>query len=203
MDYKEINLNSYNKNAAVFSEYFKGLLDLERRPEFKKFISFLNGKRILDLGCGGGNHALWFKEQGLNVSCVDFSEKMIEMCKEKGLNAQLMDIEDLKFEENSFDGIWAVTSLLHVPKDKISNVVDKLSSILRKKGIIYVVVKEGEGEEFIPDKQNHETKRFFSFWNKEEFLKIFKDKFNLIEFEKNKVGSTIYLQAFFKNSKLT
>ncbi len=200
-DYKRANLESYNRNARVFSEYFKGLLDLERRHEFKEFVGLLKGNKILDLGCGGGDHALWFESQSLDTIGIDFSEEMIKICREKGLKAEVMDIEDLKFDDNSFDGIWAVTSLLHVPKSKINHVMDKLSRILKEEGILYVVVKEGQGEEFIIDKQNPETKRLFSFWEEKELLSTFSEKFKIINFWKEKVSSTIYLHAFFRNNK--
>ncbi len=198
MDYKEINLESYDTNASVFADYFKGLLDLERRPEFKQFVNLLKGNKILDLGCGGGDHALWFKKQSLDVTAIDFSEEMVKICNRKGLKAIVMDIEDLKFNNNSFEGIWAVTSLLHIPKLKIRQVIAKLADISVSDGLIYVVLKEGEGEEFLVDKQNTQTKRFFSFWQKDEFLRETKDFFTLINFERNQVGQTNYLHFFFR-----
>ncbi len=198
MDYKEINRESYNKHAEYFSEYFKGRFNLEERKEFLKFMSLLNGKKILDLGCGDGEHAEYFKKNGLDVTCVDISEEFIKLCKKRGLKAEVMDIEDLKFGEEEFDGVWAVTSLLHVPKSKITRVIGKIHEILKGDGILYVCVKEGEGEKFIEDKHDKSTKRFFVFWKKEELLNIFNSYFSLIDFKENKVGDTIFLEYFLR-----
>lgn len=197
-DYKIVTRESYNKNAKVFSEYFKDLLDLEKRKEFKTFIGLLRGNKILDLGCGSGDHALYFKENGFDVTCIDISENMIELCKQKGLNAEVMDIESLKFEDSEFDGIWAVTSLLHVPKNKIADVVRSLSRVLKDKGILYVCVKEGEGERYIPDKHDLTTSRFFAYWQKEELIDVFKKSFDLVDFWKHRPLNTMFLHFLFR-----
>lgn len=194
--YKEETINSYNRNAKEFSKKFQELMNIEKRYEFKKFISLLFGKEILDLGCGAGDHSDYFVKQGLRVTSIDISKEMIEICKGKKLNAEIMDIEDLKFEDNTFNGIWAVTSLLHIPKSKLPLVIDKLHKILKNKGVLYVCVKEGKGEGLIKDKEQN-SQRFFSFWEKEELLKLFEGKFSLNEFKKVKLGHTIFLEFFF------
>lgn len=198
-EYKGKTIASYNKNAVRFSEKFKKLTDLQRRSEFHRFIDLLTGKNILDLGCGSGDAAYYFSQKGLDVTCVDLSENMIKLCLEKGLNAIVMDIEDLKFDESAFDGIWAVTSLLHIPKLKLPHVIDKLHSILKPHGILYVSVKEGEGEGVFKDKES-DSERFFSFWEKEKLLDLFKNKFKLIESKEVKLGNTIFLEFFFKKN---
>ncbi|MBM3234408.1 class I SAM-dependent methyltransferase [Candidatus Pacearchaeota archaeon] len=197
MNYKEETRNSYNKNARKFSEKFLELMDLKKRGEFQRFISLIPGKKILDLGCGSGDHAYFFQQKGLDVIAVDISEEMINLCKKKGINAFIMDIEDLKFEDNTFDGIWAVTSLLHIPKSKLPAVIDKLHKILKKNGILHVCVKEGIGEKIIKDEDKN-TRRFFAFWQEEEILKLFRGNFAIISSEKAGLGKTIFLQFFFK-----
>ncbi len=198
MDAKAKTLESYNKHVNYYSEYHKGLLDLDKRGEFKRFQELLTGKKILDAGCGSGDHALYFVESGLDVECIDLSEKMMERCLQRGLRARVMDLEDLHLDENSFDGIWAVTSLLHIPKGKIRGVIGSLHCALKKEGILFVCLKKGEGEGMLADKHDHSTERFFAFWHKEEFLDKTKDFFDLIDFEERHVGKTIFLQFFFR-----
>lgn len=43
---------------------------------------------------------------------------MIRICEQKGLEGRVMDMEDIDkiFEVESFDGVWAHTSLLHLRK---------------------------------------------------------------------------------------
>ncbi|MDD2935122.1 MAG: class I SAM-dependent methyltransferase [Candidatus Pacebacteria bacterium] len=202
-DYKSRTIESYNKNAKAMANKFKDMTDLQRRKEFGRFIELLKGNKILDLGCGAGEHSLYFKNQGLDIVSVDLSESMIDLCKEKDLDARVMDIENLQFEENTFDGIWSVTSLLHIPKSNIEKVVKKLSDILRKDGVLYICVKEGEGEDFVEDKEDYKNKngstaRFFSFWQEDELIEVFTEGFDVIEKQKVKLGNTIFLQIFFR-----
>ncbi len=195
-DYKEETIRSYNENASNFSEKFKDLMDIKRRHEFSRFAELLPGKDILDLGAGAGDHAYYFSELGLNVTAVDLSEEMIKLCRQKGLNAILMDIEDLKFKDKTFDGIWAVTSLLHIPKSKLQPVVNKLYDTLKKDGILYICIKKGNGEGLVKDKDSG-TCRFFAYWEKEEFLRLF-DKFILVESSETALGARAFLDFFFK-----
>lgn len=197
MDYKKKTIESYNQNAKELSEKFKELMDLKRRYEFRRFINLLKGKKILDLGCGSGDHSLYFKERGLDVTAIDLSEEMIKLCKEKGINAFVKDIENLDYKDKSFDGIWAVTSLLHITKSKLQKVIEKLNFILKDEGILYVCVKEGVGEDLVKDKSGN-TSRFFAFWTEEEMKKLFEEYFVLIENKKVQLKNTVFLQAFFR-----
>jgi ubiquinone/menaquinone biosynthesis C-methylase UbiE len=198
-DYKQKTVESYDKHAKEFAEKFKAKMELNRRYEFPRFIELLQGKDMLDLGCGAGDHSVYFSQQGLNVTCIDLSEEMIKLCRQKGLDkAFVMDIENLAFENNSFDGIWATASLLHVPKAKIEDVVQSLHGLLRNNGVLYVCVKEGEGERLMDDKHYEGTKRFFAFWTQEELLNMFGKQFTVIESKKDKLGHTSFLEAFFR-----
>ncbi len=192
-NYKEITIDSYRKNASVFAENFKGVFDLEKRKEFTEFMNYLNGKFILDVGCGAGDHSLWFQKKGLIVTAIDISPQMVEISKTKGVNAKIMDMENLNFQKSSFDGIWAVTSLLHLKKNTVSKVLSSFSSILTNSGILFVVIKEGNEEGLFTDRQNMATKRYFAYWQKEEFLNLLDDHFELIDFWRSKPRNSVFL----------
>lgn len=199
-EYKAKTILSYNKHTKYHAKRFGGLTDILRRSEFKHFIELLPGKHILDLGCGSGDHGLFFKEQGLEVSAVDISKEMVALAREKGVGAEIMDIEQLAFAPATFDGIWSVTSLLHIPKAMLPKVIKDLYRILKPGGILYVCVKEGEGEGMITDNVDGTTERFFSFWRLEELIDLFLPLFSTIPFDKERVvldGRT-FLQLFFK-----
>ena len=193
--YKEQTIACYNENVDELAEKFQVMKDLLRRKEFTQFLESLQGKKILDLGCGDGSHALYFKEQGYNVTCIDLSDAMLDLCKQKELHAIKMDIEDLQFSENSFDGIWAVTSLLHVPKQNVPNVLKKLNSILKDKGILYICVKEGQGEGMKQYKQEN-LSRFFAWWQLDELLEVLQQHFTVLEHKREVVGERVFLEIF-------
>src|SRR3989338_284009 len=102
-DYNELNLKSYEQNHAYLANRYDRVFAENEKKGFEEFLSNLPGLRILDLGCGTGIQSLYFKQKGFEVTCVDFSSKMVALCKSKDLNAIQVNIEDLKFEKESFD----------------------------------------------------------------------------------------------------
>ena len=64
-----------------------------------------------------------------------------------------MDMTDLKFAENTFDGIWACSSFLHIPKKEALKTLKGFNRVLTKRGLLYVSVMEGE---FEGDRKNND-----------------------------------------------
>jgi SAM-dependent methyltransferase len=64
------------------------------------------GERVLDVGCGEGNHLLLFERLGLDACGVDASPYMIRRARKRlGNRADLRvgNADDLPFEDNEFD----------------------------------------------------------------------------------------------------
>ncbi len=54
------------------------------RPSLQAMLDDLSGKDVLDLGCGSGVYAEFLIKQGLsNITCIDASEEMIELVRNK------------------------------------------------------------------------------------------------------------------------
>ena len=116
MDQKTID--TYNKMAREYDEETVDFWNRFPRTTIDSFAKSVSGK-ILDVGSGPGRDGLLLKEQGLNVICLDASEEMVKSCQNKGLQAVVGDFNQIPFADKSFDGVWAYTSLLHVPKSGI------------------------------------------------------------------------------------
>ncbi len=85
-------------------------------------LAALEGKRVLDVGCGGGilSESMYFK--GADVTGIDLGEKAINVAKlhqlESGakVNYQLIAVEQLAAEQPaSFDIVTCMEMLEHVP----------------------------------------------------------------------------------------
>lgn len=191
-DFKKKTIKSYDKTA---SEYYRVVKSFELVPEIKKFSKKVikNGK-ILDLGCGPGHHSKYFSSLGFDVVGIDLSVEMIEIARRESVKSvfQVMDILELNFEKDTFDGIWSSASLLHVPKIKMKFVLKKLKEILVDNGVLYISLKQGEGSEIFIDNRYGGVEKYYVYYHTEEIEKLLKNVgFNIIEIQP-KDKRTIY-----------
>jgi SAM-dependent methyltransferase len=74
-----------------------------------------SGERILDLGCGDGALTEKLVALGASVVGIDSASDMVAAAKQRGLDAQMMDIRAITFE-NEFDAVFS-NAALHWVKD--------------------------------------------------------------------------------------
>lgn len=98
---QEWNPALYGQNARYVSQLGAPLLDLlDPRP----------GERILDLGCGDGVLTRELAERGALVVGVDSSPEMVQAARALGVDARVMDGEELTFD-NEFDAVFSNAAL--------------------------------------------------------------------------------------------
>lgn len=153
----------YNKNAQT---YFEQTVESNLQVVYDEFLSRIPANSyILDFGCGSGRDSKFFIENGYKVRAIDGSIKMCKLAS-KYIN---QDVECMKFEEldeeNIYDGIWACSSIVHVEKEKLPNILNKMIKALKQNGVIFVSFKKGTGYEIKEGK-------YYNFLVKEEFEKI-------------------------------
>ena len=124
----------------------------------------MSGNKILDFGCGSGRDTKCFIGAGYDVDAIDGS---LELCKSAsvytGIQVKHMLFQDLD-KQNYYDGIWACSSILHLPKSELKNVLSKMNNALKDDGVIYTSFKYGDFE-------GERNGRFFTDFT----LDIFKD----------------------------
>ena len=142
----DVTIEYYNKNAAEFREDTAGV---EFRKIQNAFLDLLpEGALILDFGCGSGRDALEFLKRGYQVEAIDGAEEMCRSAAElTGLAVRKMLFQELD-EQERYDGIWACSSILHLPKPELRDVLGKMTAALKQTGVIYTSFKYGtfEGE---------------------------------------------------------
>lgn len=140
---KNKTLDYYNQNVTTF---IADTISVDLKDTQNKFINALPGDKILDLGCGSGRDTKYFLEIGLKVTAVDGSE---ELCKRAsdylGIPVYHMLFQELDLEDE-YNGIWACSSILHLPKDELRTVFYKMVTALKSSGVIYTSFKYGEFE---------------------------------------------------------
>lgn len=192
-----ITIDTYNQFAQKYDDETIDFWQRFPRTFFDKFSELVQGK-VLDIGSGPGRDGLLLKEKGLEVICLDASEAMIKLCKKKGLESILGDFTAIPFGDNYFDGAWAYTSLLHIPKANVSKAFNEISRVLKDDGILGLGLIEGEKEEY-RESSGVNMPRWFSFYSKEEIENLLeKHNFKVLYFEQFKPGSKVYLNFIAK-----
>ena len=136
------NTLTYYNNCA--DEFYRNTVMVEFTAMQDRFLGKLKkGSCILDFGCGSGRDTKYFLEQGYHVEAIDGSA---ELCKRASQYTGIQ-VKQMLFEElatvNMYDGIWACSSILHLAIDKLENVMQKMTTALKKSGIIYTSFKYG------------------------------------------------------------
>ena len=101
------------------------------------------GMSVLELGCGTGD--MWTGKQDIIRQCSgfvlsDFSEGMLNKAKETlrdsaGIEFRVIDIQDIPYEDCSFDIVIANMMLYHVPD--LAKGLREVSRVLKKDGTFY------------------------------------------------------------------
>ena len=85
----------YNSYSKRFSQTRYSVWDV-----VKNFNNSINpNSKILDAGCGNGKNMVYLQNEGHTVKGVDFSDSLLDICKEKSLDVQYSDIRKFLYPE--------------------------------------------------------------------------------------------------------
>lgn len=159
-------LNYYNMNAESFAA---GTIDVDFKQTQDKFLLKLQmGDYILDFGCGAGRDTKYFLEYGMKVDAVDGSEELCRIAsKYAGIPVKQMLFQELN-EYETYHGIWACSSILHLNKEELKTVFRKMSESLQPGGVIYTSFKYGDFE-------GERNGRYFTDFDENSFEEFIRD----------------------------
>jgi len=91
-------------------------VEFENMPP-KKYITdeidkFKKSSSVLDIGCGGGRYSKYLKKNGYEVTAMDKYPNMATSLKENNIEFYQGTIDDIPFEENTFDNLICI-GVLH------------------------------------------------------------------------------------------
>jgi len=111
-----------------------------RLQEILSFLGNLNGKRIIDVGCGKGRflRALKRRFPTSHLYGLDISEKMLSYCPD-GTETICGNILDIRLPDDSFDCVYCVEALEHAVR--IESAVREMVRLLKPGGKIIIIDK--------------------------------------------------------------
>jgi ubiquinone/menaquinone biosynthesis C-methylase UbiE len=166
--------NGYDEIAESYYSH----RDLEKfNSELDKFSELVpKNAHVLDAGCGAGiPTAKYLIKKGLKVTGIDISSTMIQLAKKNVPEADFlkMDINNITFPENTFEGLISVYTLFHIPRKNHLQIFKTFFDILKPGGILLINSGAGSGSEGMSNFFG--VPMFWSNWSTEKTLELVKE----------------------------
>lgn len=177
---KQQTVRVYEDPEVVEGFIQKNAFQRKNEKKIRTFSKKIQGKKVLDLGCGPGQDSYLFAELGFDVIGLDFSKEMIRRAKtlKKIKNSPLFMVGDMKklskyFADNTFDAVWASASLVHLDYGEVMDTLHGIHTVSKKNAKIFISLKMGIGEKLVTENKYGKTiSRKFTLWTKESFSKL-------------------------------
>lgn len=106
-------------------------LRAERVAARDTFLGMIDpGVRLIELGPGAGRDAAAFIEQGIATIGVDLSFEQISHASAAGASGLVATARQLPFPDHTFDALWSMSVLMHVPNSAIVDTLTELRRVL-------------------------------------------------------------------------
>jgi len=120
-----------------------------------KLLRKNNAKKVLDLGCGSGRHAVFLAKAGFDVYGMDDSKSGLKQTKEwlrsLSLRAKLKNADCYKkfpHKDNFFDAIISVQVIHHAKIEDIGFCISEIERTLKPGGIVFITVPKTKTNNF-------------------------------------------------------
>jgi len=141
---------TYNKVAQEYATAFSS--EHERKPKdqeiLQRFAAQVRDRGpVWDLGCGPGQTVRYLSDQGIDISGLDLSEKMLEEARKhhSHLDFRNGNILDLEFEDGSIAGVVAFYAIVHFTEDQVGVAFREIHRVLQPGGVFLLTFHIGEG----------------------------------------------------------
>lgn len=129
--------NSENIDNILVDEYFESCTTPENKYILEK-LGNIQGKKLLEIGCGLGEASVYFAKKGADVTASDLSGGMLKVALElaKKHNVTIKTLKSpsdkIEVEDEYFDIVYAGNLLHHV---NIDTTLKEVSRVLKKGGM--------------------------------------------------------------------
>ena len=137
-------------------------------PQVARLVQLLpRWASVLDVGCGPGRELHRLGAVGLRTVGLDISGRLLRLAGEHSPASQLVrgEFGRLPFRHHSFEAVWAVSSLLHLPSSATGAALAEVWRVLKPGGVFFSVMQRGSFEGFAPPTATEtiQAPRYFTF----------------------------------------
>lgn len=166
--------SSYDRVAEDYAGQFRD--EMERKPFDRKMLDWLVEKVdglgvVCDMGCGPGQIARYLHGRGVEACGVDLSPAMVEQARKLNpaiafRQGDMLSLDDVA--DDSYGGIAAFYSIVHVPREKVVQALKELGRVLRPKGVLLLAFHIGQEVKHLAEWWGKEVSVDFLFFGTEE-----------------------------------
>lgn len=187
-------LNKVKKDYAAIAEEFSATRN-RPWPEFSAFLKHLKkrgakGKiKLLDIGCGNGRLYDFLKNEPINYIGIDNNKKLLKIAHSKYPKAifKYADATRLPFPDKSFDTVWCIAILHHLPTTALRlKACEEMKRAIKPKGSLMLTVwnlwqpkykkyiDKKTRDALIPWGQDKKVKRYYHAFTSAELKQLLK-----------------------------
>lgn len=158
-------MKAYAENDEVDYRYLEGL------------IAAVNGKCLLDMGCGTGGNAFYLSQKGFDVTGIDASDGMLKVAKKYFPDIKFLkeDILKTSFSNGSFDGIVLAYVINHFDDDGLNLLKREVNRLLKVGGSVFISAHIGNKEEILTDPLDENVKIYYNFLSIKKLDDLFRE----------------------------
>lgn len=140
---------SYDKVAKKYVEHIYDELKgkpLDRELLDKFALQVKEKGLVCDIGCGPGHVTRYLFERGVDVCGIDLSEKMIDEAQRlnPGIGFYQDNMMMLEAADESFAGLTAFYSIIHIPREEVVDALTELKRVLKPDGLLFMAFHIGD-----------------------------------------------------------
>lgn len=168
-------IDDYDDIAREYAEEF--FYDTSDNQYIDYFLQSLEGTKILDVGCGNGKDCKYISQKGFDINGIDLSVGMLEIAKERVPEGkfEVMDIANITYPDNSYDGIISNCSLFHVPTEELPKTLESFARILKPNGKLLLILQEGLGETMVEEPYRKGVHIYMNYFSLEQIQNLLRE----------------------------
>lgn len=213
---------SLEPGTAAFFAHIRPWMNPYKFPwimaRIEREAALLEGKHLLEIGCGMGFDSLEFLRRGVRVTATDLTPNAVRLAKRhfelEGVQAESVHVEnalDLSFANETFDAVWS-NGVLHATGDTRRAVAEArrvlrtggraiISHFYRKPSWMYLLSRLGRepiehGTEDPPVNEFYRDEEILSFFEGFEIVEAVREHHRAIPVAKTGIKAALYTYGF-------